>query len=119
MQEEHSYRDPDLTLRKLSDILNISTHHISETLRDEIGQNFYDFVNSCRIAEACNLLKTTDMGTIDIAFAVGFNSRSTFSAAFKKHQKTSPSTYRKSDNFGALPNNQEPHQTSQKKIQNL
>lgn len=96
MEQEHLYRDADLTLRKLSDKIGVSTHHISETLRDEIGQNFYDFINNCRIKEACNLLTATEDATIDIAFAVGFNSRSTFSAAFKKHEGTSPAAYRKS-----------------------
>ncbi len=95
MKGEKLYRDPDLTLRKLSDAIGVSTHHVSETLREEIGQNFYDYINSCRIAEACALLKSTSDATIDIAYAVGFNSRSTFSAAFKKHKGGSPANFRK------------------------
>ncbi|MCK0070746.1 helix-turn-helix transcriptional regulator [Kordiimonas laminariae] len=95
VDEDHLYRDADLTLRKLSDAIGVSTHHISETLRDEIGLNFYDYINGCRITEACEILTSTDQATIDIAYAVGFNSRSTFSAAFKKHTETSPAQYRK------------------------
>jgi AraC-like DNA-binding protein len=96
MEERHFYRDGDLTLRKLSDEIGVSTHHLSETLRDEIGQNFYDYVNGWRVNEACELLRSSDHPTIEIAFAVGFNSRSTFSAAFRKHAGTSPAKYRKS-----------------------
>ncbi|MEX0298768.1 MAG: helix-turn-helix domain-containing protein [Kordiimonas sp.] len=95
MDEDLLYKDADLTLRKLSDIAGVSTHHISETLREEMQKNFYDFVNSCRIADACKLLTTTTDATMDIAFTVGFNSRSTFNAAFKKHTDTSPAAYRK------------------------
>ncbi|WDU57722.1 helix-turn-helix domain-containing protein [Pseudemcibacter aquimaris] len=94
-EKDHLYRDPDLTLRKLSDAVGFSTHHISEALRDDINMNFYDYVNKCRINEACDLLISTDTPTIDIAFEVGFNSRSTFSTAFKKHQNTTPAAYRK------------------------
>ncbi len=95
MEDDLLYKDADLTLRKLSDVAGVSTHHISETLREEMQQNFYDFVNSCRIKDACHLLKTTADATIDIAFAAGFNSRSTFNAAFKKHTGTSPAAFRK------------------------
>ncbi len=99
MEQDNLYKDADLTLRKLSDVIGVSTHHISETLRDEIGHNFYDYINECRINEACKLLANTDAPTITIAYASGFNSRSTFSAAFKKHKNTSPTQYRKAVNL--------------------
>ncbi|WP_109259896.1 helix-turn-helix transcriptional regulator [Hyphobacterium indicum] len=88
------YADSDLSLRALSDITGVTKNHISETLSQHLGVNFFDFVNSHRASEARRLLKETDLSILEIALEVGFNSRSTFNAAFKKHVGSPPSTYR-------------------------
>jgi AraC-like DNA-binding protein len=88
------YADSDLSLRKLSDTTGVTKNHISETLSQHLGVNFFDFVNSQRAAEAKRLLAGTDLTILEIALEVGFNSRSTFNAAFKKHVGSPPSAYR-------------------------
>ena len=92
------YADNGLSLRKLSDITGVTKNHISETLSQHLGVNFFDFVNSHRAAEAKRLLLETDLNVLEIGLEVGFNSRSTFNAAFKKHVGSTPSAYR--DNAG-------------------
>ena len=88
------YADSDLSLRKVSDITGVTKNHISETLSQHLGVNFFDFVNSHRTAEAKRLLTETDLSILEVGLEVGFNSRSTFNAAFKKHVGSPPSTYR-------------------------
>jgi AraC-like DNA-binding protein len=88
------YADSNLSLRKLSDITGVTKNHISETLSQHLGVNFFDFVNSHRAAEAKRLLADTELSILEIGLEVGFNSRSTFNAAFKKHVGSPPSTYR-------------------------
>lgn len=88
------YADSELSLRKLSDVTGITKNHISETLSQHLGINFFDFVNSHRVEEAKRLLVETDQTILTIGLEVGFNSRSTFNAAFKKHSGTTPSAYR-------------------------
>jgi AraC-like DNA-binding protein len=88
------YADNTLSLRKLSDITGVTKNHISETLSQHLGVNFFDFVNSQRSAEAERLLAETDLTILEIGLEVGFNSRSTFNAAFKKHVGSTPSSYR-------------------------
>lgn len=88
------YADNSLSLRKLSDITGVTKNHISETLSQQLGVNFFDFVNSHRAEEAKRLLIETDLNILEIGLEVGFNSRSTFNAAFKKHIGSPPSTYR-------------------------
>jgi len=88
------YADSDLSLRKLSDTTGVTKNHISETLSQHLGVNFFDFVNSQRAAEAKRLLAGTDLTILEVALEVGFNSRSTFNAAFKKHVGSPPSAYR-------------------------
>jgi AraC-like DNA-binding protein len=94
LRTDNLYADNMLSLRKLSDITGVTKNHISETLSQHLGVNFFDFVNSHRAAEARRLLADTELSILEIALEVGFNSRSTFNAAFKKHVGSTPSQYR-------------------------
>jgi len=94
LNTDRLYADSDLSLRALSDITGVTKNHISETLSQHLGVNFFDFVNSHRADEARRLLEGTDLSILEIALEVGFNSRSTFNAAFKKHVGAPPSKYR-------------------------
>jgi AraC-like DNA-binding protein len=67
---------------------------ISRILIEAVGVNFFDFVNRHRATEARRLLVHSDLSVLEIGLEVGFNSRSTFNAAFKKHVGSSPSAYR-------------------------
>ena len=88
------YARSDLSLRDLSDVTGVTKNHISETLSQRLGVNFFDFVNRRRVDEAKRLLVETDETVLAIGYEVGFNSRSTFNAAFKKHVGSTPSAYR-------------------------
>jgi len=88
------YARSDLSLRMLSDVTGVTKNHISETLSQHLNVNFFDFVNERRVDEAKRLLAETDETVLAIGYEVGFNSRSTFNAAFKKHVGSTPSAYR-------------------------
>lgn len=94
LMTDRLYADSDLSLRDLSDVTGATKNHISETLSQHLGVNFFDFVNGYRIAEAKRLLTETDDTVLEVGLEVGFNSRSTFNAAFKKHAGSTPSAYR-------------------------
>jgi len=68
---------------------------VSETLNKHLGVNFFEFVNRRRIEDACTLLRASEASALTIAYEVGFNSRSTFHAAFKKYVGASPHAFRK------------------------
>lgn len=95
------YADSTLSLRKLSDVTGVTKNHISETLSQQLGMNFFDFVNKHRAEEAKRLLSETELSILDIGLEVGFNSRSTFNSAFKKHVGSPPSVYRNSVRLAA------------------
>lgn len=94
LNTDRLYADSDLSLRDLSDVTGATKNHISETLSQHLDVNFFDFVNRCRVDEAKRLLVETDETVLAIGLEVGFNSRSTFNAAFKKHDGSTPSAYR-------------------------
>lgn len=95
MTEDRLFEDPALSLRSLSDRLGVSDYYVTQTLNEKLGVNFFDFVNASRIAEARRRLEATDASIKEIAETTGFNSRSTFNAAFKKHVGATPSAYRR------------------------
>ena len=98
MESEKPFLNNDLTLQKLSDMLSISPHHLSQIINEKTNQNFFDFVNSYRIEEAKRLLldKRGELLTIlAIAEEVGFNSKSAFNIAFKKYTLLTPTQFKK------------------------
>ena len=61
-----------------------------------MGQSFFDYVNGWRIEEAKPLIRNGEQTVLAIAYEVGFNSRSSFYAAFKKQTGVTPSAYKSS-----------------------
>jgi AraC-like DNA-binding protein len=93
------YRNPDLSLADLAAQLHLPPHHLSQVINEQCQQNFFDFLNVYRINEVKRQLRSPDTAHLkleEIGFAAGFNSKSTFNAAFKKHTQTTPSQFRKS-----------------------
>lgn len=94
MAEQAVYRNPDLKISDLSKGINVSSHQLSQFLNDNLGKNFTTFVNEFRINEACRIISTDHRLTLEsIGYEVGFNSKSTFFAAFKKIKGTTPLSY--------------------------
>ena len=95
MTSEHLYLDANLSLPKLAKHIHTSPNYISQTLNDTLATNFFDYVNHKRILAAKKLLIESELTVLDIAMQVGFNSKSAFYSAFKKHTQLTPSSYKK------------------------
>ena len=95
MVDEKLFLSNDLSLKSLSDHINETENHISETLSQQLHTNFFNYANGFRIEEAKKALAESSKLIINIAYDVGFNSKSTFNSAFKKVVGCSPSVYRK------------------------
>ncbi len=97
MTEKELFKDANLKVNDLARSINISGHQLSQVLNDNLEKSFTLFVNEYRISEACKLLSTNTNFTIDaIGDEVGFNSKSTFFASFKKIKGMTPSVYQQS-----------------------
>lgn len=96
MYDERLFLNPNISLSILARHIGASQNYISQVLSVEIGENFFDFVNGYRVREAQKLLHGTDATILQIAMDVGFNARSSFYTAFKRHTGVTPSEYRKS-----------------------
>ncbi|AYN04021.1 AraC family transcriptional regulator [Flavobacterium sp. 140616W15] len=94
MIEKELYKNPNLTLQDLAKEINSTSHQLSQFLNTNLGKNFTSYVNEFRINEACKIIASNDKLTLEsIGYDVGFNSKSTFFASFKKHTGTTPLSY--------------------------
>jgi YesN/AraC family two-component response regulator len=92
--EKELYKNSDLSLQDLSNEMKIQSYQLSQFLNNNLGKNFTTFINEIRIKEACEIILSNDKQTLEsIGYDVGFNSKSTFFAAFKKYTGTTPLNY--------------------------
>lgn len=98
MQEQHVYRQNELSLPELAVYLDISVHQVSELLNVHIGCSFYDYLNQYRLEHACRLLADADcqLRILDIVFEAGYNNKNTFYRVFKDSLGVTPNQYRAS-----------------------
>jgi len=97
MEKERPFTEGDLTIQKLAEKLSIPAPHLSQTINERLGKSFPDFINSYRIEEAKKRLLDPafkHLSILGIAEDVGFSSKSSFNAVFKKHTDMTPSEFR-------------------------
>lgn len=98
MQEEELYLEPSLNIQQLADELELPAKELSQLINVHLGQNFFNLINAYRIEKAQEILKDPDkqqVTVLEVLYEVGFNSKSSFNTAFKKHAGITPTQYRK------------------------
>jgi AraC-like DNA-binding protein len=95
MREEKLYRDSEISLASVAERMKLSPHQLSQLLNERMQTGFWDFVNRFRVEEAGELLrKTPDVSVISVCYRVGFNTKSSFNAAFKKMTGATPREFK-------------------------
>lgn len=92
---ESNYTRVDLCLMSIAEKFKLSTAYISQVFKEETGKNFSDCLEEIRLAHACRLLRTTDLGVAEIAAQSGYGSDKAFRRAFKRVKGMSPTEFRK------------------------
>lgn len=98
MEKEKPYLDAEMTIQDLSAKINISKHHLTQILNNNLGKNFFTFVNEFRIEEVKRKLADPafdHLTILGIAYDCGFNSKSSFNNIFKQYTGSTPSEYKK------------------------
>ncbi|WP_182859122.1 helix-turn-helix domain-containing protein [Flagellimonas aequoris] len=96
IKKEKIYRVPSLTLDKFSKELGFPSYLVSRTIRAEYEKSFSEFINHLRVQEVIEKLPEREQEHHKIeglAYSAGFNTPSTFYAAFKKVTGMSPTEY--------------------------
>ena len=102
MQEQKPFRDPEMNLIKLAEMMNLTPHQLSYLINHGFNENFFQYVNKFRVEMAKEMIAQGNMNNysmLGIAFESGFNSKTAFNSTFKKITNQTPSEYRKSGPF--------------------
>lgn len=97
LESEKPFIQSDYSMHDLCNRLNISRRKISYVLNEIMDKNFYGVINEYRVKEAEALLMKDDLNQLKIEVLgemVGFQSKSSFNACFKKVTGMTPSEYR-------------------------
>ncbi len=100
LSESKEIYSPDFSLGRLAELCNSRPSYISQIINECLNKNFNSILNSYRIREACRQMKEDGVHTYtieSISASVGFKSRSSFIAAFKKETGMTPSEYLKTN----------------------
>jgi len=99
VSEKEPYLEPSLTIQQLSKQVDISVRDLSILINHHMDKHFFDFINEYRIEKAMGILKDVSkskLTVLEILYEVGFNSKSSFNTAFKKHTNQTPTEFRNS-----------------------
>lgn len=95
MRDEELFRDSEVSLPSVARTMSLTPHQLSQLLNERMGTNFHDFVNRYRVEAAKRLLlENPEANIISVCFNVGFNSKSSFNAAFKRLTGMTPRDYK-------------------------
>lgn len=95
--EEH-IAEPDLNVAALASYVGMSRVHMHRKLKELIGQSARDYIKNIRLRQAGILLGEKQLNISDVAYALGYNNLSHFSASFRDFYGMSPKDYMHSIN---------------------
>ncbi|WP_293897227.1 MULTISPECIES: helix-turn-helix domain-containing protein [unclassified Sphingobacterium] len=98
MKSDRYYKDSELTLEKLSQLVKENKYYISETLNNYANKPFYTYINEYRILDIKGKIERyatneLDINMLTIAYSAGFNSKSSFNKYFKEMTGLTPTHY--------------------------
>ncbi|MCG8329999.1 MAG: helix-turn-helix domain-containing protein [Chitinophagales bacterium] len=96
MAKDKPYLIPQLNQQQLAKQMKIAPRDLSRLINERFGQNYFDFINSYRVAEfkrLSSLPKYQHLSLLGKAYEAGFNSKTTFHNAVKKHTGMTPSQF--------------------------
>ncbi|WP_193495101.1 helix-turn-helix domain-containing protein [Nitrincola alkalisediminis] len=94
MQDKQTFRDPDLTLNRLSRKLVIPSRQLSSAINQVYGRNVSQVINEFRINYAKQRLIESDDSITQIYMSAGFHSKSNFNREFSRITGQTPSEFR-------------------------
>lgn len=83
-----------ITVKELSEYLNLSESYLSKLFHKEVGITLSQYIMNLKIEKAQNLLQYSDYSMVDIANYLSFSSQSHFIQSFQKTLGTTPHKFR-------------------------
>lgn len=92
-----------VSLDELAAVARLSVFHFARMFKQSVGVPPRLYLTRLRVERACELLETTELSVTMIAQEVGYSSNQVLARVFLKHQRMTPTDYRRavSDPVGA------------------
>jgi AraC family transcriptional regulator len=87
--------DRNIGLNELAALTSLSRSHFCTAFRQATGRTPNEWLTSVRLERARQLLRNPATRITEIALAVGYQTASAFTAAFRRHIGATPSDYRR------------------------
>ncbi len=84
----------EITLDEMAAIAGMSRQYFCLFFKKHLEKTPIEYVNICRIDNACRMLRTGGCQVTDAAFSCGFNDLSYFVRTFRKYRGMTPKQYR-------------------------
>ena len=84
----------DISREGIAESVGMHHDYLGKVFKEYTGMRIHEYVNVLRIWSASEMLQKQDQSVADIAYAVGFESLSTFYRVFQKIMGESPGNYR-------------------------
>lgn len=91
LNENYTY---DISREGIAESVGINQDYLGKVFKEYTGMRIHEYINVLRIWRASEMLQEQDQSVADIAYAVGFESLSTFYRVFQKIMGESPGNYR-------------------------
>lgn len=98
LETSRCYTESNLKLADLARAVKLSEYQTSQVINVGLKENFFTLINRYRIEEAKRRLSNGNAeaaNILEVAYEVGFNSKSSFNNAFRKWAGMTPSEFRK------------------------
>lgn len=82
------------SIKEISEKLSYSEYYLAHVFKEKIGMSIKQYITEKKIAEACNLIKNSNLSVNEIAEKLGYSNAHSFSRNFKKITGLSPSAYK-------------------------
>ena len=95
VEEQAYFTDADLTITKLSSLLQLSQQELSNLINSEYS-SYNEWINEIRIKYSISLLTNDFLKTYDVEYLAtksGFKSKNTFYRSFKRITNTTPTKF--------------------------
>lgn len=99
MQDDQLWMEGDLNIQDLAESIERPKYLVSSAINELSGTSFNRFINSYRVEQVKRRLRdpsSESLTVLAIAMESGFNSKSSFNAAFQQHTGHTPSAFRSS-----------------------
>lgn len=91
---DSNFDDYSMSLAVVADKFNLSEVYLSQFFKEQMGVNFSTYIENIRMTKAKEYLSDSTFTIGEISRAVGYNSSSAFSRAFKRLHGITPTEYR-------------------------